>query len=234
MNSWSDTLKRMPLLRRNTAIAALLLAAATLQAAPPKGLMLNLDLQNIRNGLIPSRTLFPLYVPLNGLETGTSFERTVLLLREGQGLDIPHSALLDPDGSDWVAGIRIFAQSDGMVMSQSDGSRGYAIYIKDGAVQAAIQTGHSTLFLRERQENGVTECLGQWVTIELIIRNNVAILSLNRRHVALVPLQTPLQRTNCRIRIGTHETLPELLARSKAAEPGGFTGAVSSLKIFRQ
>jgi len=104
----------------------------------PKGPMINLDFERIENGLIPSKTLFPLYVPIGELGTKTSNDRTLLFLDKGQGLDIPHSSMLDPDGSAWVAIIRVFAVTDGMVMSQGNDEKGYAIYIKDGAVQAAI------------------------------------------------------------------------------------------------
>lgn len=201
---------------------------------PPKGLMLNLDFQRIESGLIPSKTLFPLHVPMGELSTGTFDDRTMLMFEEGQGLDIPHSSLLDPDGSAWVAIIRVFALTDGMVMSQGDDKKGYAIYIKDGAVQAAIHTGHSTIFLKERPENGITPCLNKWVTIELKLNSDSAILILNRAHVALVPLQAPLNGKDYRIRIGEHEALPAPLSRSKTATPTGFTGAISSLKLVRQ
>ncbi len=201
---------------------------------PPKGLMLNLDFQRIENGLIPSKTLFPLHVPLGELSTGTFNDRTMLVFDEGQGLDIPHSSLLDPDGSAWVAIIRVFALTDGLVMSQGDDEKGYAIYIKDGAVQAAIQTGHSTIFLRERPENGITPCLNKWVTIEVKIDSDSALLILNRAHVALVPLQEPLNGKDYHIQIGEHKTLPAPLSRSKTATPTGFTGGVSSLKLVRQ
>ena len=200
----------------------------------PKGPMLNLDFQRIENGLIPSKTLFPLYVPIGELGTKTFENRTLLFFEKGQGLDIPHSSVLDPDGSAWVAIIRVFALTDGMVMSQGDDEKGYAIYIKDGAVQAAIHTGLSTIILKERPENGITPCLNKWVTIELKTNADTAILILNRAHVALVPLQAPLSGKDYRVRIGEHKTLPALLSRSKTATPTGFTGAISSLKILRQ
>jgi hypothetical protein len=207
---------------------------APVSSAPPKGLMINLDFQRIEDGLIPSKTLYPLYVPMGDLGTGTFDDRTMLVFEEGQGLDIPHSSLLDPDGSAWVATIRVFALTDGMVMSQGDDEKGYAIYIKDGAVQAAIHTGLSTIILKERPENGITPCLNKWVTIELKTNADTAILILNRAHVALVPLQAPLSGKDYRVRIGEHKTLPALLSRSKTVTPTGFTGAISSLKILRQ
>ena len=200
----------------------------------PKGLMLNLEFQNIKAGLIPSKTLYPLYVPIGDLGTETVNNRTMLAFQEGQGLDIPHSSLLDPDGSPWVAIIRVFALTDGLVMSQGDDEKGYAIYIKDGAVEAAIHTGHSTIILKERPEKGITPCLNTWVTIEVKINSDMALLVLNRAHVALVPLQAPLNGKDYRIRIGEHKTLPAPLSRNKTATPTGFTGAISSLKILRQ
>ena len=65
----------------------------------PRGLMLNLDFQKIENGLIPNKTLYPLYVPICDLDTAPNNSGRVLLMIEaGQGFDIPHSSLLDPDG----------------------------------------------------------------------------------------------------------------------------------------
>lgn len=219
-------------------ILALFIATITLGAqagdSPPKGLMLNLDFQRIEDGLIPSKTLFPLHVPMGELSTTTFSKRTVLVLNEGQGLGIPHSSLLDPDGSEWIAIIRVYALTDGLIMSQGDDEKGYAIYIKDGAVQAAIQTGHSTIVLKERAEKGITPYLNKWVTIELRVNSDMALLVLNRAHAALVPLQEPLRGQDYRIRIGEHKTLPAPLSRSKTATLTGFTGAISSLKIVRQ
>ena len=200
----------------------------------PKGLMLNLDLQRIEDGLIPNKTLYPLYVPIGDLGTVTNNDKRVLLMFEhGQGLDIPHSSLLDPDGGSWVATVRLFAMSNGLVMSQGDDEKGYAIYIKDGAVHAAIHTGYSTIILKERPEHGITEYLNKWVTIELKLNPDMVILVLNRAHVAIAPLQAPLIGEDYRIRIGEHKTLPAPLSRSKTATTG-FTGAISSLKVLRQ
>lgn len=215
-------------------MAALTIVAATKGERLPKGPMLNLDFQQIEDGLIPSKTLYPLYVPLGELSTETVNNRTLLVFNQGQGLDIPHSSLLDPDGSEWVAIVRVFALTDGLVMSQSDGERGYAVYIKDGAVHAAIQTGHSILLLKESPEMGITPCLNNWVTIELKINADMALLILNRAHVAYAPLPAALSGTNCRIRLGEHEALPAPFSRSTTAVPTGFTGAVSSFKLIRQ
>ena len=196
--------------------------------------LVSLDFQEIEEGLIPNRTLYPLHVPLGGLQTGTSDNRTVLVIKEGESLDVPHSSMLDPDGSGWIAGIRVFAQTDGMIMSQGNAEKGYAVYIRDEAIEVAIQTAHSTFILKEKPENGITPCLNTWVSIEVIIKPELAMLILNRAQVALIPLQAPLSGKDCRIRVGTHDALPAPLVRSTDVSPSGFTGAVSSLKIFRQ
>lgn len=200
----------------------------------PKGLILNLDFQNIQEGLIPNKTLYPLYVPLGELGTETLDRRIILTLQKGQGLDIPHSSLLDPDGGEWITSIRIFALTDGLVMSQGNDEKGYAIYIKDGAVHCAIRTNHSTVILTERPENGITDCLKEWVTVEVRIKQETAILSLNRARVAITLLPEPLRGKNYQIRIGEHKELPGPLLHSKTATTTGFTGAIGSLKITRQ
>ena len=206
----------------------------TAESALPKGLMLNLDFQNIKDGLIPNKALFPLYVPLSGLGIEPVNSRNVLAVQHGQGLDIPHSSLLDPDGSEWITTVRVFTLTDGIVMSQGNDETGYVIYIKDGAVQIAIRTGPTTIILKERPENGITSCRNKWVTIDLRIKPEVAILSLNRNRVALVSLQAPLIGKNHLIRIGEHRALPAPLQRNTTATPTGFTGGISSLKVLRQ
>ncbi len=198
----------------------------------PTGMMLNLDLQNIEAGLIPSKTLYPLHVPLGGLETKTVNGREILILRKGQGFDIPHSSLLDPDGSEWVATIRVFLKSDGIILSQSNGQTGYVIYSKDGEIHVAIQTGGSTVLLKEDPKKSTTQYLGKWVTIDLRIQPEQAILNLNRARVATVPLPSPLSGKECKIRIGEHPTLPAPLQGDTTT--AGATGAIGSLKIVRQ
>ena len=201
----------------------------------PRGLMLNLDFQKIENGLIPSKTLYPLYVPICDLDTAPNNSGRVLLMIEaGQGFDIPHSSLLDPDGGGWVATVRVFAMSEGLIMSQGNDEKGYAIYIKNGAIHAAIHSGYSTIILKERPVNGITECLNKWVTIEVKINPDMAILILNRAHVAITTLQAPFSGEDYRIRIGDHKTLPAPLHRDKTATTTGVTGAISSLKVLRQ
>jgi hypothetical protein len=225
-------------LNRNSLFTAAVLTAFMLavhvHASLPKGLMLNLDFNGIENGLIPSRALYPLHVPLGDLGTSTFNGRTVLVVEEGQGLGFPHSTLLDPDGSEWVAMMRVFATTDGIVMSQSNDEHGYVIFIKNGAVHASVQTGHSALLLSERPENGITECLNKWVSIEVKINSDTAMLIINRAYVGLIPLQEPLIAENCRIRIGQHDTLPAPMIRNDSVTAKGFIGAISSFKILRQ
>lgn len=217
-----------------TGLIIAVMAMGALAAGQPKGLMLNLDFHRIEQGLIPNKTLYPLYVPLGDLGTERSDRRTFLSIQEGQSLDIPHSSLLDPDGDEWVAVIRVFALTDGIVMSQGDDEKGYVIHIKDGAVRVAIRTEHSAVTLKERPEYGITHCLGQWITIDLRIKHEMAILSLNRARVALVPLSAPLSGTNHLIRIGEHQVLPAPLKYNATATTTGFTGSISSLKFVRQ
>jgi hypothetical protein len=199
------------------------LACSAQQSDLPQGIILNLDLQHIHNGLIPNKTLYPLYVPLGELRTRTFHNRTVLEVKKGQGLEIPHSSLLDPDGRGWVATIRIFAKEDGNLLSQSNGEQGYVIQINDGAVQATIQTGEATVVLQESAENGITDCRNKWITIDLQILPEMAILSLNRARVAVIPLTTPLSGKELRIHLGEPPNQPG----------SGFFGAISSLKILR-
>jgi hypothetical protein len=216
-----------------TALPAALAVAE--RACPlPKGLMLNLDFQQIKDGLIPNKTLYPLYVPLAGLDTLLEQNRSVLAIMNGQHLDIPHSSLLDPDGSEWIATVRVFALSDGIVMAQGNDENGFVIYIKDGAAHAAIRTLHSTATLTESKAKGITDCLNKWITIELSIKPETATLLLNRARVAGVLLQAPLSGDNHRIRIGEHSTLPAPLQFNATATPAGFTGAISSIKLLRQ
>ncbi len=194
------------------------------QSVLPEGLILNLDFQHIDQGLIPNKALYPLYVPLDGIGTRTFHNRTVLEIKKGQGLEIPHSALLDPDGRGWVATIRIFAKEDGVVLSQSNGQSGYTIQVKDGAIQVIIQTGSSTILLQETQKNDITQCLNKWVTIDLQILPKMAILSLNRARVAVASIEAPLSGKEFHIHLGEQPGQPN----------SGFSGAISSLKLLRQ
>lgn len=200
----------------------------------PKGLMLNLDFQNIQNGLIPSKTLYPLYVPQGKLETETVNARNMLVFKKGQGLDIPHCSLLDPDGTSWVASLRVYALTDGIIMAQYNEESGYVIYLKDGVVHVTILSGHSAITLTERPNRGIGRVFKKQVTIELKISPDSALLVLNRNQVAYAPLQKPLAGENHQIRLGAHAAVPLPLKRNPAATTTGFTGGINSFKILRQ
>ena len=200
----------------------------------PKGIILNLDFQNIHDGLIPNKTLYPLYVPLSGLGTKTVDDRTLLMFNKGEGLDIPHSSLLDPDGTTWVASIRMIALTDGIIMSQCNDDSGYAIYLKDGIVHAVILTAGSVITLREGLESGIGNVMKKRVSIVLKIDSDSASLMLNRRGVASTHLHHPLAGKNLRIHIGEHAEDPAVLKQNPLSPMSGFTGGISSFKILRQ
>lgn len=200
----------------------------------PKGIVLNLDFQQIKDGLIPNKTLYPLHVPTKGLGTETVNQRELLVFKEGKGLGIPHCSLLDPDGTSWIVSIRVHALTDGIIMSQSNGTSGYVIYLKDGVVHATIRSGYSTTTLRERPGYGIGSIFKKQVSIDLQIGRDSAFLMLNRARVATVPLHKPLAGNNHLIRIGEHTTVPIPLKRNPAATTTGFTGGISSFKLLRQ
>jgi hypothetical protein len=204
------------------------------EATLPKGLMLNLDFENAENGLIPNRALYPLYVPQGDLGIEAINYRKTLVFKRELGLDIPHSSMLEPNGNEWIVTLRVAALSDGMLISQDNGEYGYAIYIQDGAAHAIVRTGSSAVVLKESPESGITDFKKDWVTIELRIKPDMALLTLNRKRAALVLLQSPLQGEDMRIRLGNHHRVPSFMQHIKGAEPTGFDGAVSSLKILRQ
>lgn len=200
----------------------------------PKGLMLNLDFEAVTDGLILSKTLYPLYVPLGELGIERFNSRNMLAFQFGQGLNIPHSSLLDPNGHEWVISVRAFPLTDGLIISQGNDQHGYAIYMKDGHICATVRTGHSAFTLQERDDWGRTKYTKRWVTIELKIKKGSAILSLNRKRVARTRSEPALQGENLRIRLGNHNTLPSPLKHIPGMDPTGFTGAINSFKILRQ
>lgn len=210
------------------------LPATAQQAKMPAGLMLNMDFFRARHGLIPNKALFPLYVPQGELDIRTFDQRRALVVQNGQGLDIPHSSLLDPDGREWTVTIRMLPVSDGIILSQANKSQGFAIRMVDGTFQAVLRTSHSSLILKERDDTAVTNYKNKWVTVELRIKPDMAVLLLNRRRVAMLPLDAPLDGADMHIRLGTHHALPEIFKNIQGWEPDGFTGAVSSLKVHRQ
>jgi hypothetical protein len=209
--------------------------SADAQEALPKGLILNLDFRNAAGGLIPNRGTFPLDVPLGDLEIGRGVDnRFILPFQQHETLEIPHSSLIEPDGSEWVVSARVYPLKDGILLSQCNDQHGYIIRIVDGTVQAALRTKHSTIILRENPASGLTRCLNRWITIELRIKTDMAYLMLNRKLAAMVPLDAPLQGENMYIRLGNHPALPGMLKNIRDWNPAGFTGGFASLKIFRQ
>jgi hypothetical protein len=200
----------------------------------PDGLMLNMDFQRVKDGLIPSKTLYPLYVPIGPLSIETINNRSMLGIQFGQGLDIPHSSMLNPDGKEWIVTVRVFALTDGIILSQTDGEFGYVIYLKDGAIRTILRTGDSAITLKESPSRGITDGIKSWITIELRIKPDMAMMSLNRNRAAFVRLNKPLISENLQIRLGNHRSLPGLLKFTPDATPDGFTGAISSFKLLRQ
>lgn len=221
------------------ALAAALLAFAVSAGAQikddlPVGLMLNLDFEKAQDGLIPSKSLYPLYVPQGDLSIERFNHRNMLAFQYGQGIDVPHSTLLDPDGREWIVSVRAFVLEDGLVLSQGNDEHGFAIYIKDYAVQAVLRTGDYAMELKENERQGISKYRKKWVTIELRIKPDRAYLSLNRKRVSMVEYNTPFKGENMRIRLGTHNSLPTVLKNKPEATADGFQGAISSLKIIRQ
>ncbi len=199
----------------------------------PNGLMLNLDFQNVSEGLIASKTLYPLFVPIDELGLENFDQRNMLAFEFGQGLDIPHSSLLDPNGDEWIVSVRSYSLTDGIIVSQSNEKIGYIIYMKDGHIEALVHTGHSTFKLREHDSHGRTKYTKRWVTTELRIKKDTARLNLNQRRVDLVQFEPALTGENLRIRLGNHTALPAPFKTSKLS-PTGFTGAINSFKMLRQ
>jgi hypothetical protein len=202
--------------------------------APPKGLMLNMDFEGVADGLIPSKTLYPMFVPQGDLGIEHVNYRNLLAFQYGQGLEIPHSYLLEPDGSEWIIIVRAFILTDGLVLSQCNEDFGLAIYLVDNAVQATIRTKHSAITLKESPDRGISKFRKKWVTIELRIKEDSAYLNLNRKRAAMVTTAGPLKGENMRIRLGNHNELPTVMKNIPGAQPVGFTGAISSLKVIRQ
>ncbi len=196
--------------------------------------MLNLDFAHVEAGLIPNKAFFPLYMPQCDAGIEPLLNEQMLVLTNDLGLDIPHSSLIQPDGSEWIVSVRLGALSDGMVISQCNDQYGYAIYVKDGSAHAVIRTGHSSILLREDSRYGVTDCTKEMVTVELRIKPDMALLTLNRKRAAMARLDTPLNGDEMPIRIGNHHQLPAIMKNIPDVESTGFSGAISSLKIWRQ
>jgi hypothetical protein len=229
----------------NIFLAALVITASTLltcngeplTANPdknlPKGVMLNLDFQNIQKGLIPNKTLYPLYVPTDHLETTVVNNRLVLTFLEGQSLEIPHSSLLEPLGDVWVTSVRFFALSNGIILSQGNSEQGYVLYLKDKQLYVAIRTGHTTHILKGSIASDTTNGLNRWMTTEIKIKPNSIMLSIDRKRVDLIPLHFSLRGNQHKIRLGQHSTLPAPFKQTQPVPATGFSGAVSSIKMLR-
>lgn len=200
----------------------------------PDGLMLNLNLESAQDGLIPNLALYPLYVPQGSLHIDRIKHRNTLLIEQEDGLEIPHSSLLDPNGDDWIVSIRVFLMSDGLILSQGNAEHGFAIYSKDEQIFARIRTGTSAYTLQENPRFGISKYRKKWVTIELRIEDGRALLSLNRKRAAQVLGQPPLDGEDMRIRVGAHPEIPPVFQQFHGMQTTGFTGAVSSFKIHRQ
>ena len=213
---------------------ALLPSAARAKASLPQGLMLNLDFSRTTDGLIPSKTLYPLHVPIGKLKIEDVNGKHILGVRAKQGLSIPHSSLLDPDGREWVVSVRAFMLEDGLILSQGNDKHGLAIYMTEHTIQAVIRSGNTALTLKEDEYMGITKYRKRWVTIEIRVKRDRAFLLLNRKIAAMVPLEAPFAGKDMRLRIGTHSTLPAVLKNKPYMQTNGFQGGIASLKIFRQ
>jgi hypothetical protein len=200
----------------------------------PKGVMLNLDFQNIEKGLIPNKTLYPLYVPQNNLGLEQVLTRNVLAFQEGQSLQIPHSMLLEPTQDTWIVTVRFLALSNGIILSQCNDEKGYVLYLKDNEIYAAVRSGYSTLTLKASPDSGNGNCLKRWMTIELRIKRHSAMLSINRIREDLIPLSASFTGKNYKICLGQQPKNPAPFKYMKDPPNTGFTGVISSLKMLRQ
>jgi len=198
-----------------------------------KGVMLNLDLEHVRDGLIPSKSFYPLSVPLDTLKIQPVDGRPVLVFKEHQGLDVPPSSLLDPGGKEWVVTVRFFAQTDGVILQHANEHVGYTLRIEDGAVEVILHSDGEDVFLRESADRGITSCLKKWMILEIHIQPDQAMLVLNRAHVARVPLKRSLFGTDFHLRLGQPKIFAPL-REDQPEYPRGFSGGLSTLKFLRQ
>ena len=198
-----------------------------------KGVMFRLDLEHISDGLIPSKSFYPLFVPLNTLKVRSLDGRSVLVFNSDQGLDVPPSSLLDPGGMEWVVTVRFFAQSDGVILRHANAHSGYTLRVENGAVEVILHSEGKDILLKESAERGVTSCLKKWMVLELHIQPDQAMLVLNRVHVARVPLERSLFGRDFYLRLGQ----PKIFAPLREDDPEyprGFSGGLSTLKFLRQ
>lgn len=121
-----------------------------------------------------------------------------------------------------------------MVVSQFDDSHGYAIFLLDGAVYAAVKTGDSAVLLHQEPGSLITDCREQMVQIDLRIKPDGVTLMLNRDLVASGPLSSPLKGEYMPVRIGSHQERPPMLKTLSEITHQGIDGAISLLMIRRQ
>ena len=221
------------------ACCLLFVAAGRAETNPlPKGLMLNLDFQHAQQGLIPNRSFYPLYVPQGDLVIQELLGENMLVFMNTEGLSIPHSSLIQPDGSEWIVTLQFGAYpegGDGMLLSQCNDECGYAIYLKDGSPRAVVRTGNCAMILKEDPASGLTDARKQLCTVELRIMKDTALLTINRKRAAIVTIEAPLNGTeDMPIRLGAHHQLPSVVKNISGVKTDGFFGAISGLKIWRQ
>lgn len=212
----------------------LILLAISIRAELPAGLMLNLDPAQTENSLIYNKALFPLHVPIGDLRTETIKGRSALIIEPGQGLPIPHSSLLNPNGKEWIVSTRIRAEQNGIVLTQTNPTNGYAIFIHDNALFAAVHTGGQTTILKADPTRGLKTARNRWLSVELRIQPDCVHLNINRRRVAQAPLSTPLSGEDHKIHIASHPKPPEWIKTLAGIPNEGFSGALRSLKMHRQ
>jgi hypothetical protein len=128
---------------------ALEAAYAQAPASELKGVMLNLNMERVKDGLIPSKSFYPLFVPLDNLKVQIVQKRALLVFRKNQGLDVPPSSLLDPSGASWVVTLRAFPKSDGIILQHANADCGYTIRIRKEALVAVIHSGGKEIILKE-------------------------------------------------------------------------------------
>ena len=104
----------------------------------------------------------------------------------------------------------------------------------DGAPRAVIRTGNCALVLKEDRTTGITDCRKQMATVELRIKSDMVLYTVNKKRVAMLTLDAPLQGGTMPIRLGRHHTVPSVAENIPGVEPVGFYGAINSLKILRQ
>jgi len=200
----------------------------------PKGFAISLDFEHIHDGLIPSKSIFPLYVPLGDLELRMARLRRVVMIQHGESLFIPHSSVLDPNGKKWACSVQFYAGSDGLIVSQCNQTDGYAIYIVDGIIHAAIHNRGQTVVLCEKMGGGIGKAFRKRITVVLEIDKDKTFLLVNRTLVAHADLKKAFSGKNFFIQIGENKNILPALKQIPKFPKNGFSGAISAFKIIRQ